>query len=42
MLENTLAGKKINRAEELIVRNGYGNKKGRKAITKGHKNKMDF
>ena len=25
-----------------IVRAGYGNKKGRKATTKGHKNKVDF
>ena len=25
-----------------IVRAGYGNEKGRKAATKGHKNKMDF
>ena len=42
LLGNFLAGKGINRAEEGIVRTGYGNKKGQKATTKGHKNKMDF
>ena len=42
LLGNILAGKGINRAGEGIVRAGYGNKKVRKATTKGHKNKMDF
>ena len=37
--ENILAEKGINRAEEGIVRAGYGNKKGRKATTKS---KWDF
>ena len=35
-------GKGINRAREGIVRAGYGNKKGRKVTTKGHKSKWDF
>ena len=39
---NVLTGKGINRAWEGIVSAGYGNKKGQKATTKGHKNKMDF
>ena len=39
LLGNILAGKGINRAGERIVRAGYGNKKGRKATTKNHKNK---
>ena len=39
---NILAGNGINRAGEGIVRASYGNKKGRKATTKCHKNKMDF
>ena len=42
LLGNILAGKGINRAGEGIVRSGYGNKKGQKATTKVHKNKMDF
>ena len=42
LLGNILAGKGINRVGEGIVRAGYGNKKGRKATTKGHKNKIDF
>ena len=42
LLGNILAGKGINRAEKGIVRAGYGNKKGQKTITKGHKNKIDF
>ena len=39
LLGKTLAGKGVNRAEEGIVRAGYGNKKGREATTK---NKWDF
>ena len=39
LLGNILTGKGINRAEEGIVRAGYGNRKGRKATTK---NKWDF
>ena len=42
LLGNILTGKGINRAGEGIVRAGYGNKKGRKATTKCHKNKWDF
>ena len=42
LLGNVLTGKGINRAGEGIVRASYGNKNGRKAATKGHKNKMDF
>ena len=42
LLGNILAVKRINRVGEGIVRAGYGNKKGRKATTKGHKNKIDF
>ena len=44
LLENILAVKRINRAGEGIVRNGYGNKKVRKATAKkkDHKNKWDF
>ena len=38
----TSQGRGVNRAGEGIVRAGYGNKKGRKATTKSHKNKMDF
>ena len=41
LLGNILAGKGINRTTEGIVRAGYGNKKGWKATTKGHKNKID-
>ena len=37
LLGNILTGKGINRAGEEIVRAGYGNNKGRKATTKGHK-----
>ena len=33
---------KSKRQGQGIVRAGYGNKKGRKATAKGHKNKMDF
>ena len=33
---------KSKRQGQGIVRAGYGNKKGQKATTKGHKNKMDF
>ena len=36
LLGNILAGKGINRADEGVVRAGYGNKKGRK------NSKMDF
>ena len=36
LLRNNLAGKGINRAEETVIRAGYGNKK------QDHKNKMDF
>ena len=32
----------VNRAEEGIVRAGYGNKKVRKTTNKGHYSKMDF
>ena len=32
----------MNRAGEVIVRAGDGNRKGRKATTKGHENKTDF
>ena len=35
-------GRELNIAGEGIVRAGYGNKKGRKAITKGYKNKTNF
>ena len=35
-------GRRVNRAEEGIARAGYGNKKGRKTTTKGHKNKKNF
>ena len=42
LLGNIIAGKGMNRAGEGIVRAGYGNKKGWKATTKAHKNKMDF
>ena len=42
LLGNILADKGKNRAGEGIVRAGYGNKKDRKATTKGHKNKMHF
>ena len=40
----TRQGQGINRAEEGVIRAGYGNKKGRKATTKrqDYKNKMDF
>ena len=41
-LENILAGKGMNRTGERIVRAGYGNKTGRQATTKDHKNKIDF
>ena len=40
LLRNNLAGRGINRAEEGVVRVGYGNKKGQKR--QDHKNKMDF
>ena len=40
LLGNILAGKRINRAVEWIVRAGYGNKKVRKKTTK--KNKKNF
>ena len=33
-MENILTGKGINRAEEGVIRAGYGNKKGRKATKK--------
>ena len=36
LLGNILAGKEMNKNGEGIVRAGYGNKKGRKATTKGH------
>ena len=39
---NILAGKGVNRAGEGIVIAGYGSKKGRKATTRGHKNKKNF
>ena len=39
---NILARKGIWRAGEKIIRDGHGNKKGQKATTKGHKNKMNF
>ena len=42
LLGNILVGKGTNRAGEGIVRAGYGNKKGQKAMAKGHKNKIDF
>ena len=42
LLGNILAGKRMNRAREGIVRAGYGNKKSQKATTKGHKNKWIF
>ena len=42
LLGNILAGKWINRAGEGIVRVGYGNRKGRKATTKGHKKQNGF
>ena len=42
LLGNISAGKGINRAGKGIVRATHGNKKGRKATTKVHKNKMDF
>ena len=42
LLGNILAGKGIKWAGEGIARASYGNKKDRKATTKGHKNKMDF
>ena len=42
LLGNILARKEIRRAGERIVRAGHGNKKGRKATAKGHKNKMEF
>ena len=42
LLENILTGKRIYRAGEGIVRADYGNKKGQKSTTKGHRSKMDF
>ena len=42
LLGNLVAGKGVNRAGEAIVRDGYGNKNGRKTTAKGHKNKNNF
>ena len=52
LLGNILAGKgaaksksqgwRVNRAGEGIVRAAYGDKKGQKVTTKGHKNKRNF
>ena len=51
LLGNILAGKRatatsqgwgVNKAGQGIVIAGYGNKKGRKATTKGDKNKKNF
>ena len=36
LLANILAGKRISKAGEGVLRSGYGNK------TQDHKNKMDF
>ena len=35
-------GRRVNRAREGILRAAYGDKKGRKVTTKGHKNKNNF
>ena len=42
LLANILARKGVNRDGEGIVRAGYRYKKGRKATTKGHKDKNNF
>ena len=42
LLGNLVAGKVVNRAVEATVRDGCGNKKGRKTTTKSHKNKKNF
>ena len=41
LLANILAGRGINRAEEVIVKDGYG-KNGKGIVRAGHGNKMDF
>ena len=40
LLGNILAGQRINRAGEGVIRAGYGNEKGQKR--QDHKHKMDF
>ena len=42
LLGNILAGKRMNRAGEQIVRAGYGNKKGKGIARAGYRNKKDF
>ena len=42
LLGNILAGKRMNRAGEQIVRAGYGNKKGKGIARAGYGNKKDF
>ena len=42
LLGNILAGKRMNRAGEKIVRAGYGNKKGKGIARAGYRNKKDF
>ena len=42
LLGNILAGKGMNRAEEGILRAGYGNKKGKGVVKAIHGNKIDF
>ena len=44
LLGNILAGKRINRAGEGVIRADYGNKKSQKATAKrqDYENKMDF
>ena len=41
LLANILAGRGINRAEEVIVKDGYG-KNGKGIVRAGYGNKMDF
>ena len=42
LLGNILAGKGMNRAEEGILRAGYGKKKGKGVVKAIHGNKIDF
>ena len=42
LLGDILAGKRMNRAGEQIVRAGYGNKKGKGIARAGYRNKKDF
>ena len=39
---NILAGKRINRAGEGVIRGGYGNRKGKGIARTGYRNKKDF